>query len=411
MIAALQAAWARTDRLFDLVPGDGWLRRPIPLRHPPLFYLGHLPAFAWNQLGAGLLDLGPLDAELDVLFERGIDPAGPDDPTAADRASWPDRDRVLAYRNRVRGVLPTLLRQTRALQEPLATGDRAWHLVLEHELMHQETLLYLLQEEPGVAPVPWEPDGGLPPEVAPIRIDAGPVSLGGDFAHQPFGWDNEFPATQVEVPAFTLDSHPVSVARWLDFLDAQGSPPELVPRAWTRAHQGWSWTHLGRRWPLDAVASLPVHVSQVQARRFCAHHGVRLPTEAELQRAAFTAPDGSTRPAPWGHAPPGPEHGTFDFHRWGPSPVGSHPAGASAWGVQELVGNGWEWTSTPFGPLPGFTPWARTYPGYSTDFFDGEHFVVFGGSWATDVRLLRPSLRNWYLAHYPHAFTTFRTAS
>jgi formylglycine-generating enzyme required for sulfatase activity len=87
--------------------------------------------------------------------------------------------------------------------------------------------------------------------------------------------------------------------------------------------------------------------------------------------------------------------------------VGSHPAGASAWSVQELVGNGWEWTRTPFAPFPGFEPLPR-YPGYSADFFDGAHFVLRGGSWATDATLLRPSFRNWFQPHYPYVFAKFR---
>ena len=81
----------------------------------------------------------------------------------------------------------------------------------------------------------------------------------------------------------------------------------------------------------------------------------------------------------------------------------------SAWGVQDLIGNGWEWTSTPFLPRAGFEAIHPHYPGYSADFFDGEHFVVFGGSWATDARLVRPSFRNWYQGRYPYVFSTFRT--
>ncbi len=411
MIDALERAWARTDALFALVPDDGWTRRPIPLRHPPLFYLGHLPAFAWNQLGAGLLGRGPLHPTFDTLFERGIDPTDTDDPTAADREGWPDRAQVLAYRDRVREVLPGLLAATRACDEPLGEGDRAWHLVLEHERLHQETLLYLLQEEPAVGHVPWEPGPQVQPEVRQVHIPRGPVQLGGDFEQQAFGWDNEFPAQAVQVEAFTLDSHPVTLARWQAFLAERGNDPGLVPRSWTAVPGGWRWTHLGRSWPLSAVAALPVHVSRDQALAFCEHHGRRLPTEAELQRAAYTTPAGAERAYPWGDGPPTPDRGTFDFHRWGPSAVGSHPTGASAWGVHELVGNGWEWTATPFRPLPGFTAWARTYPGYSADFFDDAHFVVFGASWATDAKLLRKTLRNWYLGHYPYAFTTFRTAS
>jgi len=92
-------------------------------------------------------------------------------------------------------------------------------------------------------------------------------------------------------------------------------------------------------------------------------------------------------------------------------PVGAHPAGNSRWGVGDLVGNGWELTDTPFAPLPGFTPYIKSYPDYSRDFFDGKHFVVKGASWATDVDLLRPSFRNWYQAHYPYVFAKFRCVS
>ena len=91
-------------------------------------------------------------------------------------------------------------------------------------------------------------------------------------------------------------------------------------------------------------------------------------------RACSICPAGSP-----GSDEPRPEHGNFDFQRFDPEPVDAHPAGASAWGVRDLIGNGWEWTATPFGPLPGFAPMA-SYPQYSTDFFDGKHFVVKGAS-------------------------------
>src|SRR6185436_17830648 len=119
-------------------------------------------------------------------------------------------------------------------------------------------------------------------------------------------------------------------------------------------------------------------------RAFTRWRGARLPTEAEFCRAAFDTPTGERRAQPWGGADADPRHGNFDLRRWSPAPVGSHPSGASAWGVQELVGNGWEWTETPFGGFPGFTPYIRTYPGYSEDFFDGHHYVLRGASWATD---------------------------
>ena len=97
----------------------------------------------------------------------------------------------------------------------------------------------------------------------------------------------------------------------------------------------------------------------------------------------------------------------FDFSSWEPEPAGSHPDGRSAWDVDDLVGNGWEWTRTPFAPFPGFVPLA-SYPEYSADFFDEEHFVMKGASAATARELLRPTFRNWFRARYPYVYATFR---
>jgi formylglycine-generating enzyme required for sulfatase activity len=160
--------------------------------------------------------------------------------------------------------------------------------------------------------------------------------------------------------------------------------------------------------PLSQVASWPVYVSLAEARAFACWRGKSLPTEAQFHRAAFCGPGDREQCYPWGDAQPGQDHGNFDFNHWSPVPVGSSPRGASPWGVEELVGNGWEWTDTPFAPLPGFTPYMTHYPDYSRDFFDGKHFVLKGASWATSSDLIRPSFRNWYQAHYPYVFAKFR---
>lgn len=99
--------------------------------------------------------------------------------------------------------------------------------------------------------------------------------------------------------------------------------------------------------------------------------------------------------------------GNFDFADWDPVAVDAHPAGATPLGVQQMTGNGWEWTATPFLGFEGFA--ARPYyPGYSADFFDGDHWVLKGGSPRTARRLLRRSFRNWFRSDYPYAYTTFR---
>src|SRR5690606_27139274 len=113
---------------------------------------------------------------------------------------------------------------------------------------------------------------------------------------------------------------------------------------------------------------------------------------------------------PWGDSQPDLPHGHFDFAGWDPVPAGSHSAGDSAWGVHDLVGNGWEWTTTPFAPLPGFAP-MPSYPECSADFFDNDHFVIKGASPVTARELLRPTFRNWFRPRYPYVYAGFRTVS
>ena len=157
-----------------------------------------------------------------------------------------------------------------------------------------------------------------------------------------------------------------------------------------------------------AVApSWPVYVTFAEAWAFARWAGKTLPTEAQWHRAAYGAPEESERRYPWGAEAPDRRRGNFHYERWDPTPVDAYPEGASAFGVFDLLGNGWEWTSTPFGPLPGFEPFPF-YPGYSADFFDGKHFLMKGGSPRTDRCMLRRSFRNWFQPHYPYLYSTFR---
>ena len=151
----------------------------------------------------------------------------------------------------------------------------------------------------------------------------------------------------------------------------------------------------------------PVYVTWDGAQAYADWRGRALPTEAEFHRAAYGTPNGHERCYPWGDALSGRPPANFDFVRWDPQPVGMHPEAASAFGVNDLVGNGWEWTSDVFAPFEGFTPMA-SYPEYSADFFDGSHYVLKGASPATARGLVRPGFRNWFRPRYPYVYATFR---
>ncbi|HSS44065.1 MAG TPA: SUMF1/EgtB/PvdO family nonheme iron enzyme, partial [Thermoanaerobaculia bacterium] len=177
------------------------------------------------------------------------------------------------------------------------------------------------------------------------------------------------------------------------------------PLFWEKRGNGWFWRGMYEFFPLPPA--WPVYVSHAEASAYARWKSRSLPTEAQFHRAAYGTPEGAEHSYPWGEEPPDATRGNFDFQNPDPVPVGTFPAGASAWGVRDLLGNGWEWTSTVFAGFPGFQP-MPSYPVYSTDFFDGKHFVLKGGSPAPARELLRRSFRNWFRGNYPYLYATFR---
>ncbi len=425
---------ARSQMLFDLVNEEAYYSRPIALRHPIVFYEGHLPAFSFNTLVKRGLGRLSINATLETLFARGIDPhesSGPSATSAQDaQAGWPSRDDVKRFADEAdRQVLDALEHADLDRPgHPLLEGAEAAFAILEHEAMHQETLLYMwhrLRLDQKQRPAGYRaPRDGPAPRQEWIQVPGGRARLGLDRDHFTFGWDNERPGATTDVPAFSMQRHNVTNAAFLEFVEAGGydapqwwRPDDWAwlgaegvrhPLFWERRDEAWHWRGMFDLIPLPL--SWPVYVSQAEASAYTKWCGARLPTEAEFQQAAYGTPSsslGDVRQYPWGNAAPTPEHGAFDFFAWDPQSAGSHPAGRSAWGIDDLVGNGWEWTNTVFAPFAGFKP-MPAYPEYSADFFDGGHFVMKGASPVTARELLRPTFRNWFRPRYPYVYATFR---
>ncbi len=426
LVARYRRNRARSRDIFARLRDDAYHAQPIALRHPIVFYDGHLPGFSFNTLVKRALGGASIDPSLERLFARGIDPHEGAHQEA--KLTWPDRSVVEAFGEEAdRRVVEALMHADLDRPgHPLLDRMQAVFAILEHEEMHQETLLYMWHRLPYAskrAPAGYTPrvEGEVPP-IEWVDVPAGRVTLGVDAARLVFGWDNESPACSADVAAFQIERHDVTNARFLEFVEDDGyrdpqwwrlddwawvqAERREHPMFWEREGGRWFWRGMFERLPLPA--SWPVYVSLAEASAFARWSGARLPGEAEFQRAAYGSPSGE-RPYPWGTESPTPGRGVFDFSAWDPEPAGSHPEGASAWGVHDLVGNGWEWTSTPFAPFPGFTP-LPAYPEYSADFFDGEHFVIKGASPVTARELLRPSFRNWFRARYPYVYATFRCA-
>ena len=435
---------ARSRALFDLIDPDVYYTRPIALRNPIVFYEGHLPAFSVIAfLKRGLGHPG-VDPRYETLFARGIDPDS--EQTAVPRSGaatqWPTRDAVLAYGDAADAAIVEALENAEfdlsGISHAAMARGEAVFTALEHEAMHQETLLYMWRRLPYAhkrkpRDVRYEIDAPPPPRRT-IEIPAGTATLGARRDRIRFGWDNEFDQLTIHVAAFDIDAHSVTNADFLQFIAAGGyhrrelwdaagwewreqenvTFPAFWIAQWANADReplapgAWSWHGMFESIPLPP--SWPVYVSQAEAAAYARWNGRRLPSEAEFHRAAFGTPSGEERRHPWGAPDATPERGNLDFSSWEPVPAGSRPTGASAWGVHDLVGNGWEWTETVFAPFPGFTA-MPSYPEYSAEFFDGRHVVLKGASPATARELIRPSFRNWFRTNYPYVYAKFRTVS
>lgn len=419
-------ARSRTDELFGLVREEALYDRPIAERHRIIFYLGHVEAFDWNLLGQRAFGIKSFHPAFDRLFAFGIDPVDgslPDDLPS----DWPRREEIERYNHRLRELLDSAIEQ--ALEHPNEGHPQLQTMLetaIEHRLMHAETLAYMLHR----LPVERKKAGGVHPRLGLtnvhhrlVEIPAGRTTLGQcDSEEVSFGWDNERACIEADVPAFSIDSHNTTNGDFLRFVQAGGYRHRSLwteegwswkeengvehPAFWRR--QGNIWMYCGMFGEIRLPQDWPVYVSHAEATAYAQWLGRKLPTEEQFHRAAYGVPGSAKeRRYPWGEAAPTAKHGNFDFHYWDPIAVGSCPAGASAFGVHDLIGNGWEWTRTVFAPFPGFAP-MPFYPGYSANFFDGKHYVMKGGSPRTAACMLRRSFRNWFQPHYPYVYATFR---
>jgi iron(II)-dependent oxidoreductase len=434
----LADARRRSDALFSLVRADSLYERPIPERHRIIFYVGHLEAFDWNLLHESIFGAQSFHPEFDRLFAFGIDPVGGGLP--GDQPSdWPSVDTVHDYVNKVRAALDEKLANGALEDAQTRDGfpvDSLLNVAIEHRLMHVETLAYMLHQLALDKKVRQSDAQNLdrgPVVHRMVEVPAGVATLGLRRGSENFGWDNEYEAQIVDVPAFVIDRYKVTNRQYLEFVAGGGYDTRSLwsdddwncrtahrkshPVFWKKTGEhctgdGWLYrTMFGERpLPLD----WPVYVSHAEASAYARWAGKSLPTEAEWHRAAYGTAGESERicsyPYPWGSEAPGPTLGNFNFQSWDPTPVNAFPRGQSAFGVDDMLGNGWEWTSTRFAPFPGFKPFPF-YRGYSADFFDGKHFVMKGGSARTAACMLRPTFRNWFQAHYQYVYAGFRCVS
>ncbi|GAB3055831.1 ergothioneine biosynthesis protein EgtB [Intrasporangium mesophilum] len=407
----LELARKRTLALTDFDDRD-LTRQHSPLMSPLVWDLAHVG----QQEDLWLLRAGDpgreavLPAEIDRLYDAFLHPRH-------ERPSLPllSPARSRRFLTEVRG----------RILDQLDTAEDLFPFVMveQHEQQHDETMLATHQLRTG--PALLDADTVLPPgrEVAhdAILVPAGEFVLGVDAASEPNSLDNERPSHVVDLPAFRIGRVPVTNAEWQGFIDDGG----YTQGRWWSA-RGWahrveaglerplSWSADGSRRRFGHVEDVPPlepvqHVSYFEAEAYAAWVGARLPTELEWEKAAAWDPVTARRRRwPWGQSEPTPALANLGGTALRPAVVGAYPAGASAYGVEQLIGDVWEWTSSDFQPWPGFTP--MLYRAYSAPFFGGDFKVLRGGSWAVAPSTIRPSFRNWDLPIRRQIFCGVRLA-
>ena len=309
-------------------------------------------------------------------------------------------------------------------------------LALFHEQMHAEAITYTRQTLGYRAP-------RFTGTTTAASIERGKTRLEGD-AHIPggrflmgrsstsgFSFDNEQRSHEVQVQPFSISLTAVTQGEFVAFVEDGGY------------HRGELWGETGWRWRLTANAEHPVywrpestgkwlrrhfdewvpledripviHVNWYEADAYCRWAGRRLPTEAEWEMAASCEPssDGCgiktrKRVYPWGDTPPTPDRTNLDWRAVGGIEVDELPLSDSAFGCRQMIGNCWEWTSTDFGPYPGFAP--GPYKEYSEPWF-GDHKVLRGGCWVTRSAMVHNAYRNFYPPDRRDVWAGFRTCA
>jgi gamma-glutamyl hercynylcysteine S-oxide synthase len=289
--------------------------------------------------------------------------------------------------------------------------------------MHDETMLATLQlrQGPPVLIARRDLPPGRPVTGDRVFIPGGQFILGVDADSEPFSLDNERPAHAVDVAPFWIGRVPVTNRQWSDFIADGGYKRSDLwsSRGWEHRIEAdlerpnfWSAAGTRRRFGIeeDVPPDEPVqHVCYFEAEAFAKWSGARLPTEIEWEKACAWDPAANARRAwPWGSSPPTAELANLGGHGLRPAAAGAYPQGASAYGVEQMIGDVWEWTSSDFTAWPGFTP--MIYRRYSEPFFGGDYKVLRGGSWAVAAPVIRPSYRNWDHPVRRQIFTGVRLA-
>ncbi len=405
----------RYEQLFELLASEeAYYIKPISLRHPLIFYLGHTATFFINKLLLAGLLTQRLNASFESVFAVGVDEMSWDDLNEV-RYAWPTVTEVMAYRQQVRLVISQLIERL-PLTLPIDWNHPWWAIIMgiEHERIHLETSSVLIRQhainfvKPHSAWVACQ-TSGVAPLNQMITIPAGKVLLGRVKSVPVYGWDNEYGLHEAEIAVFAASRYLVSNGEFLDFVDDHGY---ITDAYWDAEGMAWKqfsqaehptfWVRSAENWRLRLLAEeiampwdWPVEVNCHEAAAFCnwkkslTGQAVRLPTEDEWQRLYDFSAQAMVEA---GHRAQANIH--LD-HYASPCPVGEFAQGE----LFDVTGNVWQWTQTPIYPLEGFAVHA-IYDDFTTPTFDGRHNLIKGGSWISCGNEAQAGARYAFRRHF-----------
>nr|WP_199326159.1 ergothioneine biosynthesis protein EgtB [Nostoc parmelioides] len=403
---ALEECRTKTLSLFVGMDAATFCCQPHADFSPVGWHLGHI---------AYIESLWVLEhsADLPCLFPQYRQLFAADGLPKKQRVQLPEIAEIVYYLDTVRAKTLEYLEAADIQQQ-----ERLWRFLIQHESQHCEIItmvLELLDSQQSIVNGQKSIVNGqnLSSVGEMVEIPAGEFELGNDSID---ALDNERPAHRVYLDTYWIDRYPVTCGEYEVFMEAGGYQN---PEWWSVA--GWEWLQTEPviqplYWNHFSAATEhhPVYgVSWYEAEAYARFVGKRLPTEAEWEKAASWNDKASCRHTyPWGEDIPTPQKCNCDGLRRGlgdtTTPVNAYPAGQSAYGVYDTLGNVWEWTASWFDGYKGFQSYP--YKGYAQVYFDQKHRVLKGGSWATRPWVLRPSFRNWYHPQVRQIFAGFRCA-